>query len=112
MSQVIEQEYDNILTDIGSRIPKVDPSLAMQIMYYERRFRDVEPQVELHVHYREGTNLDQKKAALASKYGFLIAKEPHLTLRLAGLMTLSTVQQIASDTDVKEIDGTATCASY
>ncbi len=112
MSQTIEQEYDKILTDIGSRIPKVDPSLAMQIMYYERRFRDVEPQVELHLHYHEGTNLDQKKTTLASRYGFLIAKEPHFTLRLTGLMTLSTVQQIASDADVTEIDGTATCASY
>lgn len=112
MSQVIEQEYDHILTDIGNRIPKIDPSLAMQIMYYERRFRDVEPQVELHLHYREGVNLDQKKAALASRYGFLIAKEPHFTIRLTGLMTLSTVQQISSDTDIIEIDGTATCASY
>ena len=112
MTQVIEQEYDKILTDIGNRIPKLDPILAMQIMYYERRFRDVEPQVELHSHYREGTNLDQKKAALASKYGFLIAKEPHSTLRLTGLMALSTVQQIASDPDVIELDGTASCASY
>jgi hypothetical protein len=43
-------------------------------MYYERRFTDVEPQVELHIHYKEGVNLDKKKDELDSKYGFLIAR--------------------------------------
>lgn len=112
MSQAIEQEYDRILADIGSKMPKVDLSLAMQTMYYERKFSDVEPQVELHIHYREGTNLDQKRTALASKYGFMIAKEPHYTLRATGLMTLSTIHEVTGDPDIQEITGTASCASY
>jgi hypothetical protein len=112
MSQVIEQEYDRILTEIGSKMSKVDPSLAMETMYYERKFTDVEPQVELHAHYREGVNLDQKRSAIEAKYGFMVAKEPHGTLRMIGLMTLSTLQQISSDPDILEIDGKAYCSSY
>ena len=112
MTQVIEQEYDHILTEIGNRMSKVDPGLAMQIMYYERKFTDVEPQVELRVHYHEGTDLDQKRRYIEAKYGFMIQKEPHYAVRLIGLMTLSTVQKIASDPDILEIEGMATCASY
>jgi len=112
MSQVIEKEYDHILAEIENKMSKIDPGLAMQTMYYERKFTDVEPQVELHVHYREGINLDQKRTALETKYGFLVAKEPHRTIRMVGLMTLSTIQQIPSDPDIEELDGMAGCASY
>jgi len=112
MSQVIEQEYDHILAEIGSKMSKIDPGLAMQTMYYERKFTDVEPQVELHVHYHEGVNLDQKRTTIEAKYGFMVAKESHQTLRMIGLMTLSTLQQISSDPDILEIEGMACCASY
>ena len=112
MSQVIEQEYDHILAEIESKMSKIDPGLAMQTMYYERKFTDVEPQVELHVHYRDGVDLSQKRTIMESKYGFLVAKEPHETLRMIGLMTLSTIQQISNDPDISEIDGTAYCCSY
>ena len=112
MSQVIEQEYDRILAEIGNKMSKIDSGLAMQTMYFERKFTDVEPQVELHLHYREGVDLDQKRTTLEAKYGFLVAKEPHRTIRMIGLMTLSTIQQISADADIEEIDGMAGCASY
>ena len=112
MSQVIEQEYDRILAEIGNKMSKIDSGLAMQTMYFERKFTDVEPQVELHLHYREGVDLDKKRTSLEAKYGFLVAKEPHRTIRMIGLMTLSTIQQISADADIVEIDGMAGCASY
>ena len=112
MSQVIEQEYDHILAEIENKMSKIDPGLVMQTMYYERKFTDVEPQVELRVHYREGINLDQKRTGIETKYGFMVAKEPHLTLRMIGLMTLSTIQQISNDSDIVDIDGMALCSSY
>jgi len=112
MSQIIEQEYDRILAEIGNKMSKIDSGLAMQTMYFERKFTDVEPQVELHVHYREGVNLDQKRTELESKYGFLVAKEPHSTIRMIGLMTLATIQKISADPDILELDGMAGCASY
>jgi hypothetical protein len=41
--QTIKSQYDDFVSEISNELRKVDPQLAMQIMYYERRFTDVEP---------------------------------------------------------------------
>jgi hypothetical protein len=112
MPQTIESQYDDFISEISNELRKIDPQLAMQILYYERRFTDVEPQVELHIHYKEGVNLDKKKDDLDSKYGFLIAREGKHTLRAIGLMNLSRVHDISTDDDVEQVSGFASCASY
>ncbi len=112
MPQTIEAQYDNFISEIRTELRKVDPQLAMQVMYYERRFTDVEPQVELHTHYKEGANLDKKKDELESRYGLLIAKEGNHGMRVTGLMNLNRIYEISTDTDIEEINGFATCASY
>jgi hypothetical protein len=112
MPQTIEDQYDNFISEISNELKKVAPQLAMQVMYYERRLTDVEPQVELHIHYKEGTNLDKKKDELESRYGFLIAKEGNHGMRITGLMNLNRIYEISTDSDIEEITGFATCASY
>jgi hypothetical protein len=112
VSQTIEAQYDDFISEISSELKKVDPPLAMQVMYYERRFTDVEPQVELHIHYKEGTNLDKKKDELDSRYGLLIAKEGKHGMRATGLMNLNRIYEISTDDDIEEISGFASCASY
>lgn len=112
MPQTIETQYDDFIADISNELQKVDPQLAMQVMYYERRFTDVEPRLELHVHYKEGINLDKKKDNLDSRYGFLIAKEGKHTLKLNGLMNLNRIYEISTDEDVEQVNGFASCASY
>lgn len=112
MPQTIEAQYDDFLAEISSELEKIDPQLAMQIMYYERRFTDVEPQVELHIHYKEGSNLDKKKDDLDSKYGFLMAKEGKHVLKAIGLMSLKRVHEISTDDDIEQVNGYASCASY
>lgn len=112
MPQTIEAQYDNFMAEISSELEKMDPQLAMQVMYYERRFTDVEPQVELHIHYKEGTNLDKKKDGLDSKYGFLMAREGKHVLKAIGLMSLRRVHEISMDADVDHVSGYASCASY
>ena len=112
MPQTIETQYDDFLAEISSELEKIDPHLAMQIMYYERRFTDVEPQVELHIHYRDDTNLDKKKDDLDSKYGFLMAREGKHVLKAIGLMSLKRVHEISTDNDIEQISGYASCASY
>lgn len=112
MPQTIEAQYDDFIAEISSELGKVDPQLAMQIMYYERRFTDVEPQVDLHIHYKEGTNLDKKKDELDSKYGFLMAREGKHILKAIGLMSLKIVHEISIDDDIEQINGYASCASY
>ncbi len=112
MTQTIEAQYDNFIAEISNELRKVDPQLAMQVMYYERRFTDVAPQVELHIHYKDGTNLDRKKDELDSKYGFLIGKEGKHGIRATGLMNLNRIYEVSTDDDIEEISGVASCASY
>ena len=112
MPQTIETQYDNFISEISNELQKVDPQLAMQVMYYERRFTDVEPQVELHIHYKEGTNLDKKKDELDARYGLLLGKEGNHGMRVTGLMNLNRIYEISTDDDIKEVSGFASCASY
>ena len=112
MPQTIEAQYDNFMAEISSELEKVNPQLAMQVLYYERRFTDVEPQVELHIHYKEGINLDKKKDQLDSKYGFLMAREGKHVLKAIGLMSWKRGHEISMDDDVDHVSGYASCASY
>ena len=111
MSQAIEAEYDEFLKDIETKLQKIDPELAMQAMYYERKFRDVEPHGEILVRYRDGTDLDQKRFELGKRYGFEIAAKDGRDLELVGLMTLGTIYEISGDAEVTGMSGTVSCAS-
>lgn len=111
MSQAIEAEYDEFLKDIETKLQKIEPVLAMQAMYYERKFTDVEPHGEIVVKYRDDADLDQKRFGLA-KYGFEMAVKDHQKLEVVGLMTLGTMYEISKDPDVEKISGTVSCASY
>jgi DNA-binding transcriptional regulator YbjK len=73
--QTIASQYDDFVSEISNELRKIDPQLAMQIMYYKRRFTDVEPQVELHIHYKEGVNLDKKKTNLIQNMGFSLLEK-------------------------------------
>ncbi len=112
MSQLIEAEYDKFLRDVQNKLQKIEPELAMQAMYYERKFTDVDPHGEIVVQYNEGIDLDKKRFTLGQKYGYEIAMEDHSMLRIVGLMTLGIIYDISKDADVKMISGTVSCASY
>ncbi|MDE1762920.1 MAG: hypothetical protein KGH88_01565 [Thaumarchaeota archaeon] len=112
MSQLIEAEYDEFIKDIQNKLQKIEPHLAMQAMYYERKFTDIEPHAEILVEYKKEADLDKKRFALGQKYGFEIATEIHHELRVVGLMTLDTIYEISKDADVENISGTISCASY
>jgi len=111
MSQLIEAEYDEFLNDIKNRLKKIEPELAMQAMYYERKFTDVEPHGEIVVEYHHGVDLDKKRFEVGQKHGFEMAEEDH-KLRVVGLMTLDTIYEISKDVDIEKISGTISCASY
>ncbi len=112
MSQLIEAEYDEFLKDVQYKLQKISPELAMQAMYYERKFTDVEPHGEIVVEYKEGIDLDKKRFTLGQKYGFEMALKDRHDMMVVGLMTLSTIYEISKDPDVKWISGTVSCASY
>ncbi len=110
MSQSVEIQYDNFLDQLVSKLGKINLKLATDVMYYERNFTDVEPKVELDIHYRTGTNLDKKKYELESKY--MVAREGESGIRAVGLASLNDVIELAKDPDIEQITGFATCASY
>jgi hypothetical protein len=109
MSQLIEAEYDEFLKDIQNKLQKIEPELAMQAMYYERKFTDVEPHAEIVVKYKDGVDLDKKRFVLGQMYGFEMAEEHRSELRVVGLMTLGTIHQISKDADVENISNDLVC---
>ncbi len=112
MSQEIESMYDYVLENISSKLQKIDPGLAMRVMEYERTFSDVAPAVNLHVHYKAGTDSGKKLDQLRSRYGYLMAKEGKSSLFVQGNMSLKTIDAISSDSDVDTVTGSASIASY
>lgn len=110
MPQSLESQYDSFLDQLMSKLGKIDLKLATSVMYYERRFTDVEPQVDLDIHYREGTDIEKKKYRLESHY--LVAREGKLGLRAVGRSSLNDLANLSKDPDVEKISGFATCASY
>jgi hypothetical protein len=111
MSQAVESDYDKSITEISNKMHKIDQRLVIQTLYFERTLSNVEPQVELHIHYKLGSDLDRKKYELSKRCGFLIAGERNNGLRV-GLMILGTIYAISQDSEIEEIPGSASCASY
>ncbi len=112
MSQEIESLYDGFLATISSKLQKIDPELVMKVMEYERKFGEVEPAVNLHVHYKNGINNDKKSDELRSKYGYCIALEGKSSLVAQGNMSLNTIEEISNDPDIESVTGFASIASY
>lgn len=112
MSQEIESMYDYVLENISSKLQKIDPGLVMRVMEYERTFNNVEPAVNLHVHYKPGTDSGKKLDQIRSKYGYCMAKEGKSSLLAQGNMSLKTIETISSDPEVESVTGFASIASY
>ncbi len=110
MSQSAETQYDSFIGQLLSKLGKIDLKLATDVMYYERKFQDVEPKVELEIHYKEGTNLAKKKYELEADY--MVALEGKHGIRAVGLASLSDLVELSKDPDIEGIEGFATCASY
>ncbi len=110
MSQSVETQYDSFLGQLLNKLGKIDLKLATDVMYYERNFTDVEPKVELDIHYRSGINLDKKKYELEASY--MVAREGEHGLRAVGLASMDDLVELSKDPDIEKISGFATCASY
>ncbi len=110
MSQSVESQYDSFLDQLMSKIGKIDLKLATDVMYYERTFTDVEPRVEMDIHYRSGVNLEKKKYELEAHY--MVAREGERGLRAVGLASMNDIVELSKDPDIEKITGFATCASY
>ncbi|MGI0086440.1 MAG: hypothetical protein ACREBI_00560 [Nitrosotalea sp.] len=110
MPQNIEAQYDNFLDHLVSKLGKVNLKLATDVLYFERKFTDAKPKVELDIHYRDGINMDKKKYELEANY--MVAREGKNGIRAVGLASLTDMLELAKDSDIEGIEGFATCASY
>ena len=120
MSQ-IETQYDEFVREFGTQLEKVDVSLALQTMYYQRKFQDTKPKVDLRVCYREGTDLERKRLQLDKHFACVSTTffkkqygipECDRALKVECLADLDTIHKISKDPDVDFITGSASIASY
>ncbi len=111
MSQ-LETQYDMFLNSLKETVKNVDVYLMLKIMYLERKLPDVSPHVELEIKLKPGTNRVKKDTHIKSKYGFQTSSLGEQGLFAVGQMNMDLVTEIAKDTDIEEISGTATPASY
>ena len=112
VSQTVENLYDSFLQEIGKKLSKIDTNLVVQVMYYERKFPEVEPSVHLKIHYHEGTDMAKKRSELESRYGYMMALEASSGLKVAGLLDLKRIYAISTDPKIKNISGSASIAAY
>ena len=111
MSEV-EQGYDKFMTWLRESSSKVDPDLLVKTMYLERKFPDVEPKVDLDIHFKLGTNIQEKRLQINEKFGLQTATHGKNTLLTSGRMNASKIVHIASNDHVINVTGNATAASY
>jgi len=111
MSEV-EQGYDQFMTWLRESSSKIDPDLLVKTMYLERKFPDVEPKVDLDIHFKLGTNIQQKCLQINEKFGLQTSAHGKNTLLTSGRMNASKIVHIASNDHVINVTGNATAASY
>lgn len=112
MSADTENRYDDLIVYLNKILPKVDPELALKVLYYERKMTDVYPSVEMEISYVNGTDRERKRAELFSKYGFQIALHGKNNIFAKGNMNMDIIKNISDDKEVEEITGIASVASY
>ncbi|HIE46999.1 MAG: hypothetical protein ABGW49_00285 [Nitrosopumilus sp.] len=107
----IEAQYDQFISTINQSMVKVDPNLAVKIMYLERKFPDVAPRVELDIEYNDGVDLERKQEIVRFRYGFQIQQRKHGFVAV-GRISVGVIEEFSKDMDVKYITGNATPSSY
>jgi len=110
MSQ-IEARYDQFISELESTLPKVDVHLAMRMMYLERKFTTVDPNVELYIKFKNGVDVQKKEFQINAKFGLGTSSSGD-HVRATGRLNLEGLARLASNPDVEKITGSATAASY
>ena len=120
MSQ-IENQYDEFVKEFGKTLDKVDLSLALQTMNFQKKFTDTKPKVDMRVCYRNGADLETKRIELDKLFACLsttyVKRQFGVPgceniLRVECLADLETIHKISQDPDVISITGSASIASY
>ena len=110
MSQV-ETRYDQFLSELQSILKNIDVSLVMRIMYLERKFPDVDPHVDISIKFKKGADLEKKEFQINTKFGLATSsRDEHVYA--SGQLNMENLVLLSSNSDIEEITGTASAASY
>lgn len=111
MSQEVETSYDRFLADLDRKLVKIDVELAMKLMYLERKFPEVKPNVELSIKLKSGVDAKEKAYTINKKFGWRTASQGNHVI-VAGRTNLEDLIRLSSNSYVEEVTGTASPASY
>ena len=109
---VIEASFDEYRAYVSKLLQnKIDPDLAMKIMYLERKLSDVEPKAELDIRVKDEKAVSRLKDEISAKFGYQISSQ-HNHLMVIGRANVEKLAKLASHPDIEWITGNATPASY
>src|ERR687884_410241 len=108
----IKQDYQNFLKEAQVLMPKVDPSLLLDILYYQTRYPDWEGSVGLQVVYPADLDINQKKEWIYQKYQRMSKVEEEKTLKFKAIrMSIEELgKMLDEDPDIQFVTGSATLA--
>ncbi len=116
----IETQYENFVNELEENLGKVDVSLALQTLYFQSKFTDTKPKVDLRVCYRDEVDLERKRLELDKQFACVSTSyvrnyhgpKCENILRVECLADIDTIHTISKDPDVDFITGSASIASY
>ena len=109
----IETKYDQFCSNLQDELGPIDANFAMRLMYLERKVSksyqpSVKPHVVLTIKYKQGSDRENKKFKLRTKFGALVESldEPQEVL-VMDYMDMNDIIEIAYDSDIEKIKGKA-----
>ena len=108
----IKQDYQNFLKEAQVLLPKVDPNLLLEILYYQTRYPDWEGSVGISVVYPADLDINQKKEWIYQKYQRMSKVEEEKTLKFKAIrMSIEELgKMLDEDPDIQFVTGKATLA--
>ena len=106
----IKQDYQNFLKEAQMLLPKVDPNLLLEILYYQTRYPDWEGSVGISVVYPADLDINEKKEWIYQKYQRMSKVEEEKTLKFKAIrMSMEELgKMLDEDPDIQYVTGSAT----
>jgi hypothetical protein len=108
----IKEDYQNFLKEAQMLLPKVDPTLILEMLYYQTRYPDWEGSVGISVVYPADLDITQKKEWIYQKYQRMSKVEEEKTLKFKAIrMSIEELGKLLDeDPDIQFVTGKATIA--
>jgi hypothetical protein len=103
---LVDKEYKTIATDLAAQHKNIEPFLLIKSAMLRQKYPSENKQhFWLELFYREGVDVDVKKASIFKQVGRLPLYHGHYHFVLDIQASLDTLLSIASDGDIERISG-------